>query len=112
MSKHDKKSTTGFLDSLTLFSRSTSKRSNKHYYNGANGARPISAEGDSLTDAQDVEFEILKLTNEEVNQKFLEILDDMNIPKDKREPLISKTMKEKRDMLKMHLKGEFFFRET
>lgn len=30
----------------------------------------------------------------------------MNIPKDKRDPLIMKTLKEKQDMLRMHMKGK------
>ena len=35
----------------------------------------------------------------------MEILEDMNINVDKREPLIKKSISEKRDMLKMHMKG-------
>lgn len=55
---------------------------------------------------QDIENLILKLTVEEVNQRFNEILEDMNIPKDKRDPLFKKNLDEKRDMLRMHLKGK------
>lgn len=108
MSKHDRaKSGGGFLDTLSFgFTRSSTKRSNKHYYNGSNGARPVSADNDTFVDTQDIEFEVIRLTTEEVNSKFLEILEDMNIPKDKREPLVNKTIQEKRDMLKMHYKGE------
>ncbi|CAO1423226.1 unnamed protein product [Diamesa tonsa] len=101
MSKHDRAKSGGFLD--TLFTRST-KRGQRNTYN-ANGTRPLSAENDFF-DSQDLDNLVLKFSVEEVNQKFLEILEDMNIPKDKREPLIKKALDEKRDMLRMHLKGK------
>ncbi|XP_011194450.2 protein diaphanous isoform X2 [Zeugodacus cucurbitae] len=46
------------------------------------------------------------LNDSEIDMKFLEILEDMNIPKDKREPLLKKTPAEKRKMVFMHLKGK------
>lgn len=102
MSKHDRTKSGGFLD--TLFTRST-KRGHRNTYN-ANGTRPLSANENDNSDMQDIENLILKLDVEEVNKRFLEILEDMNIPKDKREPLIKKNLEEKRDMLRMHLKGK------
>lgn len=102
MSKHDRTKSGGFLD--TLFTRST-KRGHRNTYS-ANGTRPLSANENDYNDAMDIENLILRLTVEEVNQRFHEILDDMNIPKDKRDPLMSKNLAEKRDMLRMHLKGK------
>lgn len=103
MSKsHDRTKSSGFLD--TLFTRSA-KRGHRNTYS-ANGARPLSANESDNNDMQDIENLILKLTVEEVNQRMHEILDDMNIPKDKRDPLMKKNLNEKRDMLKMHLKGK------
>jgi diaphanous len=55
---------------------------------------------------QDIENLILGLTIEEVNQKFDEILEDMNIPKDKRDSLMKKDLHEKRKMLRMQMKGK------
>lgn len=76
------------------------------YANTISGTRPIASETESYTDVQELNTEILKLSVEEVDQKFLEILDDMNIPKDKRQPLLLKSLGEKREMLFMHLKGK------
>lgn len=100
MSKHDRTKSGGFLD--TLFTRST-KRGYRNTYS-ANGTRPQSTNDTDFND-MDIENLILKLTVEEVNQRFHEILEDMNIPKDKRDPLMKKNLEEKRDMLRMHLKG-------
>ena len=102
MSKHERNKSGGFLD--TLFTRSA-KRGHRNTYS-ANGTRPLSANETENNEMQDIEILILKLTVEEVNQRFLEILEDMNIPKDKRDPLMKKNLDEKRDMLKMHLKGK------
>lgn len=103
MSKHDRTKSGGFLD--TLFTRST-KRSHRGGSYSSNGTRPLSANESDYNDTQEIENIILKLTIEEVNQRFNEILDDMNISKDKREPLMKKNLDEKRDMLRMHLKGK------
>lgn len=102
MSRHDRSKSGGFLD--TLFKGST-KRSHKYQHNGT-GPRPLSANENDYFDAQEIENMVLRLTTEEVNQRFHEILEDMNIPKDKRSPLMQKSLDEKRDMLKMHLKGK------
>lgn len=104
MSKHDKtKSSTGLLD--MWFSRPKTKARTTT----SNGLRPISADSDSLADPQDLHNEIMKLSNEEVDEKFIDILEDMNIPKDKRQPLLEKSLEEKRDMIIMHYKGKLPF---
>ncbi len=48
--------------------------------------------------------EILRMTVEEVNRKFGEVNDDMNIPPDKRKLVLEKNLDEKRKMLLMNLK--------
>ncbi|XP_054740650.1 protein diaphanous [Anastrepha obliqua] len=57
-------------------------------------------------DLQELELKIRTFSDSEIDLKFLEILEDMNIPKDKREPLLMKTLAEKRKMIFMHLKGK------
>lgn len=99
MSKHEKnKSSAGILDSW--FGRPKTKTKGSTPYNGGSG-RPISLESDPTVDMQDITNEIHSLSIEEVNQKFMEILEDMNIPKDKRKPLLEKSLEEKREMLIM-----------
>lgn len=109
MSKHDKtKSSSGLLD--IWFGRPKIKGKGT----ATNGGRPISADSDSLADPQDLHNEIMKLTFQEVDEKFIDILEDMNIPKDKRQPLLEKSFDEKRDMILMHFKGIlniFFFKK-
>lgn len=101
MSKHDKtKPSSGLLD--MWFGRPKTKGRS----HAANGGRPMSADSDSLADPQDLQYEIMRLTHDEVNEKFVDILEDMNIPKDKRQPLLEKSLDEKRDMILMHFKGK------
>lgn len=102
MSKHDrnKSSGGGLLD--TLFGRPKTKGRNTT----TNGGRPISAESDSINDPHDLTTEIMRLSNDEIDEKFIDILEDMNIPKDKRQPLLEKSLDEKRDMILMHFKGK------
>lgn len=103
MSKHDKtKTSTGLLD--MWFGRPKTKA--KSYTANPIGGRPISADSESLTDPQDLHNYIMGLSHEEVDEKFVDILEDMNIPKDKRQPLLEKSLDEKRDMILMHLKGK------
>lgn len=71
----------------------------------AGSARPSSHDAEQLADMQEIQNQILRLNQDEVNAKFMEILEDMNIPKDKRQPLLLKSLEEKREMLIM--KGEF-----
>lgn len=100
MSKHDRTKSGGIMD--TLFGRPKNRGRGG---NGTNGGRPISSDQQFYADTQDLNTEVLKLSVSEVDKQFLEILEDMNIPKDKREPLLKKNLDEKRDMLLMHLKG-------
>lgn len=104
MSKNDKaKSASGLLD--MWFGRPKTKGRNIT----SNGGRPISTDSDSMADPQDLHNEIMKLSHEEVDEKFIDILEDMNIPKDKRQPLLEKSLDEKRDMILMHFKGKIPF---
>lgn len=70
-----------------------------------NGGRPISAESDSLDDGQELNNDVERWTMDEINDRFIDILEDMNIPKDKRQPLLEKSVEEKRSMIVMHFKG-------
>lgn len=99
MSKHDRSKSGGLLESI--FGRPKTK--SKSYYGTISG-RPVPTEAD--VDLQELEEKIKQLTESEVDQKFMEILEDMNIPKDKRAPLTQKPVGEKRDMIFMHLKGK------
>lgn len=103
MSRHDKTKSSGLLDSL--FGRPKAK--GKVY--ASNNGRPISLESEAMPDMQEITNEIYKLTSSEVDQKFMEILEDMNIPKNKRQPLLLKSIEEKRDMLIMQVKGVCVF---
>lgn len=98
MSKHEKMRQAGLLD--TFFGRPSSKKSQKNNNNSL--GRPVSS-GDGVSEAPDA---IYRLDEKEVNDRFLELLDDMNIPKDKRGPLLQKGLEERRKMLLMHVKGE------
>uniref|UniRef100_A0A336K1Z8 CSON008218 protein n=1 Tax=Culicoides sonorensis TaxID=179676 RepID=A0A336K1Z8_CULSO len=89
MARNEKIKSAGFLDNF--FGR-------KHKIYNAGGLE----EQHEL----DISLGVAKLSNEEINIKFMEILEDMNIPKDKREPLMLKDIKEKREMLIMHYKGK------
>lgn len=70
------------------------------------GGRPVSSENDAVQGVEDWKEYIQSLSEEEINAKFLEIIDDMNIPKDKREPLLAKTKSQRQDMILWHLKGK------
>lgn len=100
MSRSDK-SKSGFLDGI--FSKST-KRGSSYQHNGK-GVRPVSANENDVMDAQERENSIMRMTTEEVTKEYIKIIDDMNIPAAKREPLMKKNLEERRDMLRMHLKG-------
>lgn len=101
MSKNDKnKSSGGLLESW--FGRPKTKGRT-----GTLNGRPISSESDTIGEYQDLSSEIMALTVEEIDQKFIDILEDMNIPKDKRQPLLKKSFEEKRDMILMHFKGSY-----
>lgn len=95
---------TGLLD--TFFGRPKVKnmKSSGNNNNNAGGmGRPVSS-GENSSEAPDL---INRLDEKEVNTRFLELLDDMNIPKDKRGPLLQKGIEERRKMLMMHVKGVY-----
>uniref|UniRef100_A0AAG5DR30 Diaphanous n=1 Tax=Anopheles atroparvus TaxID=41427 RepID=A0AAG5DR30_ANOAO len=123
MSKHDRVKSGGFLD--TLLGR-PHKKVGRHggsgnYGNGSgsaggtvghsgsigslNGGRPLSGQDADLASLIEPN-ETRKMSETEVNQLFLEILEDMNIPQDKRDPLLGKPLEEKRKMIMMHVKGK------
>lgn len=104
MSKHDKSKSGGGLLDIWFGRPKTKGRGGT-----TNGGRPVSSESDTIGDLQELHNEIMKLTIDEIDQKFIEILEDMNIPKDKRQPLLKKSLDEKRDMILMHFKGELMF---
>ncbi|KAK8777068.1 hypothetical protein V5799_029590 [Amblyomma americanum] len=52
-----------------------------------------------------VEVYVNSLMEDDVNREFERMLDDMNLTDEKREPLLNRTLMEKREMLSMHLKG-------
>ena len=107
MSRHEKMRPAaggGLLD--TFFGRPKARhtKSNSGSSSNNNGVRPVSS-GDSATSNEAPDF-INRLGEKEVNDRFVELLDDMNIPKDKRGPLLQKGLEERRKMLLMHVKGE------
>lgn len=89
MARNEKMKSAGFLDNF--FGR-------KHKVYSGSGAEE--------QHETDICLGVSKLSNEEINIKFMDILEDMNIPKDKREPLMLKDIREKREMLVMHYKGK------
>lgn len=112
MSRHDKsKSGGGLLDSWFGRPKTKSKsgsaaNGNGSYGHGGSGGsgtagRPTSQDTEQIADMQEITNQILRLDQDQVNQKFMEILEDMNIPKDKRQPLLLKSLEEKREMLIM-----------
>lgn len=92
MARHEKVKSGGFLD--TFFSRPKK------------GQRMHSADHVNDITTNDLITEIKSWDLDKLNENFLDILEDMNIPADKREPLLSKDAREKREMLLMHYKGE------
>ncbi|XP_021701663.1 protein diaphanous [Aedes aegypti] len=122
MSKHDRAKSGGLLDTL-FFGRPHKKggRGGSSSYGGSgglggggvsghggsiNGGRPLSGTESDLVNLEEISNAVKRMTEAEVNQKFLEILEDMNIPKDKRDPLLLKPLDEKRKMILMHMKGK------
>uniref|UniRef100_A0A1L8DMG4 Putative rac1 gtpase effector frl n=1 Tax=Nyssomyia neivai TaxID=330878 RepID=A0A1L8DMG4_9DIPT len=96
MSRSDRGKPSGIMD--TLFGRPKLRGKT-----GSANGRPISEpEGD----LQQLTAEVYRMTTDEITHKFLDILEDMNIPKDKRQPLLLKSVEEKREMILMHTKGK------
>lgn len=98
MSKQDKSKPGSLLESW--FGRPKIKSKNQSSHAG----RSVSADGE--VDLNELENEIKKLSEKDVDTKFIDILEDMNIPKDKRQPLILKPITEKKEIIFMHLKGK------
>lgn len=103
MSRHEKSKSGSKNLFETMFSKST-KRQHNSQQNGK--SRPVSA-NENENEHVDIDVQILRLTVEEINKKFNEIVDDMNLNAEKRAPLMMKTMEERREMIKMHLKGSY-----
>ncbi|KAH8317801.1 hypothetical protein KR074_010718, partial [Drosophila pseudoananassae] len=107
MSRHEKTKSTGGGILESLFGRpSKSKGGGVNSGTLTHGGRPVSSENDPVQGVEDWKEYIQSLSEEEINAKFLEIIDDMNIPKDKREPLLAKTKSQRQDMILWHLKGK------
>lgn len=104
MSKHEKHKTGGLLENW--FGRPKGARGGNYNSGGTLSGRPNSTDTDAI-DLQELEKNICALSDSDVDVKFMEILEDMNIPKDKRAPLLSKSITERQKMIFMHLKGEF-----
>ncbi|XP_017082400.1 protein diaphanous [Drosophila eugracilis] len=107
MSRHEKSKSTGggILDSL--FGRpSKSKGGTISSGTLTHGGRPVSTDNYVVPGVEDFEQYIQQLTVAELDAKFLEIIEDMNIPKDKREPLLAKSKEERQKMIMWHLKGK------
>ena len=105
MSKHEKNKSSGSGLLEGWFGRPKSTKGTPYSTGTLPGGRPTSTDAD-VFDVQELESKIESLTDSAVEIKFVEILEDMNIPKDKRTPLLKKTSKEKRKMIFMHLKGK------
>ncbi|XP_055546474.1 protein diaphanous [Wyeomyia smithii] len=120
MSKHDRAKSGGLLDTL-FFGRPHKKggRGGSGNYGAGgpaggsghggysiNGGRPLSGAESELAILDELNNDMKRMNEAEVNQKFLEILEDMNIPKDKRDPLLLKSLDEKKKMILMHVKGK------
>lgn len=97
MSKAGRQKGGGFLDSLF--------RGPKPSKNGSElpTARPTSYEGE---DFKQLEIDIDSWSEKLIDKKLSEILEDMNIPQAKREPLLKNSLDKKKHMLKGMLKGE------
>lgn len=111
MSRHEKSKSVGGGLLESWFGRpSKSKGSGTYNSNslphGA-GGRPLSTDNEGgLVGVEELQRHIQDLSEAEVNARFMEIIEDMNIPKDKREPLLNKNMEERQKMIFMHMKGK------
>lgn len=83
----------------------SSKRKNSSKHNGT-ATRPISTNEGEVIDDLEIDNRIKRMSVEEVNKTYRNLLDDMNIPKDKQEPLLQKSIDDKRKMLKINMKKE------
>lgn len=65
----------------------------------------------TLTTIQNMKMSIndsdnLLMSEEDINRQFEELLNEMNLTEEKKEPLRSKSLSDKKKMLKMHCKSE------
>lgn len=97
MSRHEKtKSIFGNLVGST-------KRKGNHKHNGT-GARPVSS--NDPPDDLEIDIHVKRMTIEEVNNNFRKLVEDLNIPADKRPAMFQMSLDEKRTMLKMQIKKD------
>lgn len=109
MSRHEKSKSVGGGLLESWFGRPSKSKGSGNYNSNSlphSAGRPVSTDNDGALDVDELQRHIQDLSEAEVNAKFLEIIEDMNIPKDKREPLLSKTVEERQKMLFMHMKGK------
>ncbi|XP_032293909.1 protein diaphanous isoform X1 [Drosophila virilis] len=109
MSRHEKSKSVGGGLLESWFGRPSKSKGSGNYNSNSlphSAGRPVSTDNDGALDVDELQRHIQDLTEAEVNAKFLEIIEDMNIPKDKREPLLSKTVEERQKMIFMHMKGK------
>lgn len=99
MSRHEKSKSI-----LETFGIGSTKRKGSSKHNGS--ARPISTNDPEPIDDLEIDIRVKRMTIEEVNNNYRKVIEDMNIPKDKVEPLFKKSLEEKRDMLRMNMKQE------
>ncbi|KAH8381058.1 hypothetical protein KR200_004223, partial [Drosophila serrata] len=107
MSRQEKVKSTGGGILESLFGRpSKSKGGSVNSGTLTHGGRPVSSDNDAVQGVEDWERHIQELSEAQVDAQFLEIIEDMNIPKDKREPLLAKSKEERQKMILWHLKGK------
>lgn len=100
MSRHEKGKSI-----LDAFGIGSTKRKGSSKHNGS--TRPVSTNDQpEVIDDLEIDIRVKRMTIEEVNNNYRKVIEDMNIPKDKQEPLFKKSLEEKRDMLRMNMKKE------
>ncbi|KAH8279548.1 hypothetical protein KR018_000402, partial [Drosophila ironensis] len=107
MSRHEKTKSAGagFLESF--FGRpSKGKGGGINSGTLTHGGRPVSTDNDGIPGPEDWERDLQEWSDAEIDAKFLEIIEDMNIPMAKRKPLLSKSKEERQKMIMWHLKGK------
>jgi hypothetical protein len=71
----------------------------------ASGLSRPHSETDFVDLEEQLQFSQPPLTKEEVEEKFLQMLDDMNLSEEKRQPLLEQSIDKKRQLLSMREKG-------
>ncbi|EDW04111.1 protein diaphanous isoform X2 [Drosophila grimshawi] len=111
MSRHEKSKSVGGGLLESWFGRPSKPKGSGNYNSnslphGASG-RPASTDNDgACIGVDDLERQVQEMSETQLNARFQEILEDMNIPKDKREPLLSKPIEERQKMVFMHMRGK------